>query len=240
MIPKQIHYCWFGGKELPKQAKRCIASWEKHCPDWKIIRWDEHNFDFDRYPFAAWCLKNQKWAFLSDIARLAVVLEHGGVYLDTDVELVRSPDPLCETEAFFGFQMKELVATGLGFGAEPGQTTVKAMLDAYLELRPDEAGDYPLIPCPQLNTEALERLGLIRENRHQRIAGAEVYPMEYFCPYDYTTGKTVKTENTYSIHWYNQSWISPMGKLRCTLTRPFHRIFGVDCFRWLKKKQPEN
>ena len=64
--------------------------------------------------------------------------------------------------------------------------------------------------------------------------------MEYFCPYDYTTGKTVKTENTYSIHWYNQSWISPMGKLRCTLTRPFHRIFGVDCFRWLKKKQPEN
>lgn len=237
MIPKKIHYCWFGGKELPELAKKCIASWEQQCPQWEIVRWDESNFDFDRYPYAAYCLKNRKWAFLSDIVRLVVIYEQGGVYLDTDVEAVRAFDPLCEHEAFFGFELNEQVNTGHGFGAEAGHTVVKAMLDVYLQLQPDEQGNYPLIACPKLNTLPLVEMGLKLNGEYQHICGAEVYPIDYFNPYEYTTGRMKKTKNTYSIHWFNQSWISPWRKIRFHLTRPFHYLFGVDCFRWLKRKE---
>ena len=235
MIPKKIHYCWFGGKELPDLAKKCIASWEKYSPQWEIIRWDESNFDFKRYPFAAYCLKNRKWAFLSDIVRLVVVYEQGGVYLDTDVEMVRSFDPLCRNEAFFGFELNEQINTGHGFGAQAGHETVKAMLDEYLKLQPNEKGDYSLVACPRLNTDALLPFGLELNGELQKVAGAEVYPIEFFNPYEYTTGQMRKTKNTYSIHWFNQSWISPSQKLRAKLTKPFHRLFGVDCFRWLRR-----
>ena len=235
MIPKKIHYCWFGGKELPQLAQKCIASWEKYCPDWEILRWDESNFDFSRYPFAEYCLKNKKWAFLSDIVRLVVIYEQGGVYLDTDVELVRSLNSLCIHDAYYGFELAEQINTGHGFGAVAGHETVKALLDTYLQLRPDEKGDYPLIACPQLNTEPLVKMGLVLNGKHQQIAGAEIYPIAYFNPYEYTTGRMKKTSHTYSIHWFNQSWISPWRKIRFKLTKPFHYLFGVDCFRWLKK-----
>ena len=92
MIPKKVHYCWFGRGEKPRLAKKCIASWKKYCPDYEIIEWNEDNFDFARYPYAQYCLQNRKWAFLSDFVRLVVVCEHGGIYFDTDVELLRKPD----------------------------------------------------------------------------------------------------------------------------------------------------
>ena len=239
MIPKKIHYCWFGGKELPQSARRYMESWKKHCPDWEIIRWDESNFDIQKYPFAEYCLKNQEWAFLSDIVRLAVVYEYGGVYLDTDVEVLRPLDPLCDHEAFYGFQLPEQLNTGHGFGAEAGHRTLKAMLDAYLSLEPDACGVYPLIPCPVLNTSPLVELGLKLDGSCQNISGARIYSLEYFNPYEYTTGRMRKTSDSYCIHWYSQSWISPWGKLRCILTRPFHRVFGVECFSWLKRNRTD-
>lgn len=237
MIPKKIHYCWFGGKELPELAKKCIASWKEYCPEWEIIQWNESNFPIQDYPYAQYCLENKKWAFLSDMVRLIVVYEHGGVYLDTDVELIRPLDDLCRYEAYYGFELPIQINTGHGFGAEAGQETVKYLLDAYLCLRPDDKGAFPLTPCPKVNTAPLVERGLKLNGERQTIAGAEVFPIEYFNPYEYTTGRMRKTKNTYSIHWFNQSWISPMAKFRSKLTKPFHRLFGVDCFRRFKKKK---
>ncbi len=236
MIPKKIHYCWFGGKELPELAKKCIASWEKHCPDYAIIRWDESNFDLDQTPYTRWCYDNGKWAFLSDYVRLAVVAEYGGIYFDTDIELIKNPDFLLGYEAFYGFENQKNINTGQGFGAIPNHPTVEAMLQQYLRLKPDENGAFFLQACPALNTAALLPLGLQLNGRRQNVAGAEILPSDFLNPYDSATGRLLKTENTVSIHWYSQSWLSKGMQLRSKLTRPFHRIFGVDCFRWLKRK----
>lgn len=236
MIPRKIHYCWFGRKELPELAKKCIASWEKFCPDWEIIQWNEDNFPISDYPYAQYCLENKKWAFLSDIVRLVVVNEQGGVYLDTDVEMLRPLDALCQYDAYYGFELATQINTGHGFGAVAGHKTVRAMLDVYLAFRPDENGNYPLIACPRLNTDPLVAMGLALDGQRQTVAGAEIFPIEYFNPYEYTTGRMRKTENSYSVHWFNQSWVSPMARFRAKLTKPFHRVFGVDCFRRFKKK----
>lgn len=236
MIPKKIHYCWFGGKELPELAKKCIASWEKFCPDYEIIRWDESNFDLDQIPYTRWCYDNGKWAFLSDYARLAVVAKQGGLYFDTDVELVKSPEELLRLEAFYGFENDSVVNTGQGFGAQAQHPTLMAMCQVYLALKQNEDGSFPVQACPALNTAALLPMGLILSGKRQNVAGAEILPMDYLNPYDDATGKLHRTENTIGIHWYSKSWISKGAVLRSKLTRPFHRIFGKDCFRWLKRK----
>mgnify|MGYP001780597132 FL=1 len=124
MIPKKIHYCWFGRGIKPELARKCIQSWEKYCPDYEIIEWNEDNFDINQYPYLRWCYENRKWAFLSDFARLLVVYQNGGIYFDTDVELIRTPDELLMCNAFYGFENDENIATGLGFGAEPQNKTV--------------------------------------------------------------------------------------------------------------------
>ena len=224
MIPKKIHYCWFGKGEKPKKAQKCIASWKKYCPDYEIIEWNEDNFDSKQYPYAAYCLENKKYAFLSDFVRLVVINEHGGLYFDTDVELIRSPDGLLQYDAFYGFENDEFVNTGEGFGAEKGHLTVKKMLELYLALEPDESGAYPIIGCPRLNTEALLSFGLERNGKEQTIGGAKILPADFFNPYDDPTGKLNLTKNTVSIHWYSKSWMSKKTVVRSVLTKPLHRI----------------
>lgn len=235
MIPKKIHYCWFGGKELPELAQKCIKSWKKFCPDYEIIRWDESNFDLKCNEYVRYCYANKKWAFLSDYVRLAVLNEHGGLYFDTDVELVSSFDELLNFEAFYSFENNTAVNTGQGFGTVSHHPVVEAMLQEYIHLQPDERGLFPVIACPELNTNALLSLGLVLNGQRQTVAGAEILPTDFMNPYDDATGRLNKTANTISIHWYCKSWISPWMRFRSKLTRPFHRLFGTDCFRRLKK-----
>ena len=232
MIPKIIHYCWFGGNPKPKMAEKCIESWKKYCPDWQIIEWNEDNFDVNRNGYTKMCIEQRKYAFLSDYVRLFVVAEHGGVYFDTDVEVIKSLEPLLENEAFFGFETPEFVASGLGFGSVAHGTAVEAMLREYDILLDGTKG---VIGCPRLNTAALEKLGLVRDGSMQVVAGAKILPIEYLNPYESNTGRLKKTKNSYSIHWYSASWMSWKKRLRAAITKPFHRIFGVDCFKWLKK-----
>lgn len=235
MIPRKIHYCWFGRGEKPKLAEKCIASWRKYCPDYEIIEWNEDNFDLDYNGYTRYCYDNKKWAFLSDFVRLVVVAEHGGIYFDTDVELLKNPDMLLQYEAFYGFENDKHIATGLGFGSESGHPAIQAMMAQYESITPNDDGSYTVIGCPVLNTAALVPLGLRLDGSRQNVAGAEILSADWFNPYDDPTGRLNKTKNTVSVHWYSKSWMSKGTILRSKLTKPFHRIFGTDCFHRIKK-----
>lgn len=235
MIPKKIHYCWFGRGEKTKLAQKCIASWRRYCPDYEIIEWNEDNFDLDYNGYTRYCYDNKKWAFLSDFVRLVVVAEYGGIYFDTDVELLKSPDELLQYGAFYGFENDANVNTGQGFGAEAMHATVLAMKAEYDKLCPDLNGAYPIVVCPALNTAALLPFGLVLDGSRQNIAGAEILPVDWLNPYDDPTGRLSKTKNTVSVHWYSKCWMSKGTILRSKLTKPFHRIFGTNCFHSIKK-----
>lgn len=228
MIPKKIHYCWFGGNELPQKAKKCIESWKRNCADFEIIEWNEDNFDVYQNPYTTYTYENKKYAFLSDYARLLIIYREGGFYFDVDVEIVRPIDELMNHAAFFGFETPEYINTGVGFGAEAKNPIIKSMLDEY---EPLLEGTNEIIGCPILNTRALLKKGLIGNGKRQVIDGAVIYPVEYFNPYDDPTGRLRKTKNTYSIHWFAKSWLSKREILRSNLTKPLHRIFGTDFFR---------
>ena len=232
MIPKKIHYCWFGRNELPAMAKKCIASWKKYCPDYEIIEWNEDNFDVNMNGYTKMCYEEKKYAFLSDYVRLVVVAEHGGIYFDTDVEVIKPIDRLLEHDAFYCFETNEYVATGLGFGSVAHSPSVEAMVHAYDFLL---KGDQGTRGCPRLNTQALLPLGLKQDGSLQMVGGAQILPVDCMNPFDPTTGSLYKTANTVSIHWYSAAWLSPWRRLRVRIMRPLHRIFGVDAFKRFRK-----
>lgn len=235
MIPKKIHYCWFGRGEKSNLVKKCIESWKKFCPDYEIIEWNEENFNLDYSDYTRYCYENKKWAFLSDLVRLVVVEQYGGIYFDTDVEIVSSFNDLLENEAFFAFENNQYVASGLGFGAVAEHRTIRAMIEQYANLHHDEDGIIEISGCPILNTEALIPFGLKLNGELQTVAGALILPSDYMNPYDDPTGRLNKTKNTLSIHWYSKSALSKGQILRSNLTRPFHRLFGADCFNHIKR-----
>ena len=223
-IPKVIHYCWFGKGKMPKLAKKCIKSWKKYCPDYEIICHNEDNFDLSQNRYLNEAYKAGKWAFVSDYARLKIIYDNGGIYLDTDVELIKPIDDLLLTKGFMGFDEKGIVATGLGFGAEKCNEIVSEFLKDYDNIPfvlPD--GSYDLTPCPDRNTEALKRLGMDIKNTSQTFMDITFLPDEYLCPMNYYTGKKTITENTYSIHHYSASWTSVVTKR----TTRIKRIIGV-------------
>ena len=232
MIPKKIHYCWFGRGEKPKLAQKCIASWRKYMPDYEIIEWNEDNFDVNRNAYTQICYEQKKYAFLTDYLRLVIVEEQGGIYFDTDVEALRSFDDLLEYSAFFGFENNQFVNTGEGFGAEAHNPVVQQML---MEYEPLLDGTHGVIGCPQLNTDALLKFDLQLNGEKQALTDAVVFPEEFFNPRNSVTGELKKTANTYSIHWYSMSWVDPKARAKSNVTRLFHRMFGEDCFAWLRK-----
>lgn len=212
MIPKVIHYCWFGHHPLPDLAITCIESWKHFCPDYKIMLWDESNFDLTSCPYVTEAYAEKRWAFVSDYARLKIIYENGGIYLDTDVELLKSFDDLISYSCFLGTEIGKdggLVNTGVGFGAEKGHEVVKKMLDEYQDIHyKGSNGITDSTTCPERNTTALAKLGFVYQKEIWQRDRVYVFPPEYFSPMNYITGETVVTEKSYSIHHYSALWIS--------------------------------
>lgn len=206
MNSKIIHYCWFGGKSLTPLARECLASWEKYMPDYEIKRWDETNFNPSSIPFTEGAYKAGKWAFVSDYVRFKAIYEHGGLYLDTDVEIIKNLEPLGDN--FFGIEHYRLVAPGLGFRSDPGNIIFKELMNTYESL--EYKDKYFLNPTsPDILTRTLFNHGLRLDNLdiNYKVDDYAIYSLEYLCPLNHKTKELNITNNTYAIHHYAGSWL---------------------------------
>lgn len=209
MIPKVIHYCWFGGKEKPEKIINCINSWKSFFPDFEIKEWNESNFNMDILPYVKEAYFAKKYAFVSDICRITALATEGGLYLDTDVEILkRFPDDILNEKAFLGFESgfnDYLIATAV-IGSEPNNPFFLEFLDSYKEthffshLRYNEETNVDRI------TKALVDEGLLQNDKHQIINGIHIYPKDYFCNYDFHKRESFSSENSLARHLYFSSW----------------------------------
>lgn len=239
MIPKTIYYCWFGRKPLPKSVKKCIASWKKYCPNYTITEINEDNFDVHSNPYTSHFYHKKRYAFVSDYARLKVIYDNGGIYMDTDVELLKSLDPLLQYRCYFGFEFKGAVNSGQGFGAERNLPLLKDMMTAYDAMAPINNKCEAVI-CTKINTDAfVERYQLKLDGKTQFFEDKTiaVFSPEYFNP-PRLDKIPQPTENTYSIHWYDASWITPGMRIRLKAGNLFRKVTGEHPSVWLKKHIP--
>lgn len=243
MIPKKIHYCWFGRNPLPESALKCITSWKKFFPGYEIIEWNEDNFDVNSIPYTAQAYDARKYAFVSDYARIKILYEHGGLYFDTDVEVIRLMDDIIAAGPFMGFEIDPCknrpygaVNPGLGLGAKQGMKLYKSIIDYYKNLsfiRVD--GSYNTTEAiVNITTGELIKGGLEYASGIQNIEDIMIYPSEYFNPLDDATGKLNLTQNTYSIHWFTKTWMN-VNPYRQRLSRLAHRLLGVNLLSKFRK-----
>lgn len=231
-IPRVIHYCWFGGNPLPESALRCIESWRRYCPGYEIRRWDEGNYSLEGCRYAQQAYQAKKWAFVSDYARFDILHRHGGVYFDTDVELIRPIEDILEAGPFFGVEQnlkdRVLVAPGLGAAVYPGHPVYAAMVEQYQRmdyLLPDGSENQTTVVAH--TTRLLESLGLTDGQQIQQVAGIRIYPWMYFCPMMFETGELTVTEHTRSIHHYTASWLTREQLHFMKASASAKRIFGL-------------
>lgn len=222
MIPKVIHYCWFGRNPLPDSAKKCIASWEKYLPDYEIKEWNEENFDINKIPYIQEAYNAKKYAFVSDYARFWVLYNYGGLYFDTDVEIIRPIDDIIEKGAFMGCEgdittteFPIAVAPGLGLGCEPFMPFYNEMIDLYSTLHfKNTDSSYNMTTVVSYTTDKLLGKGLKEISEIQKCSGITIYPKDYFNPKSQVDGKIRLTENTRSIHHFAGTWMNRSEKIR--------------------------
>lgn len=230
MIPKTIHYCWFGRNPLPSSARKCIASWKKYLPDYEIKEWNEDNFDVNCIPYTRDAYTAKKYAFVSDYARFWILYHYGGVYFDTDVEVIRPMNDIIAKGPFMGWEKPGStgvysIAPGLGLAANKEQPLYQEILDGFEDLtfynEKGEINKYTMIP---FITDLLTQKGLRKDGSMQVIDNVILYPSEYLCPLEYFTGKVTITDNTYAIHWYTMTWLPQTTVWRFKLMRLIRRF----------------
>lgn len=232
MIPKIIHYFWFGNNPIPAEQKKYIATWKKYCPDYEIKFWNENNYDIHQNQYMEQAYKAGKYGFVPDYARLDIVYQYGGFYLDTDVELIKSLDGLREYSVVMGFERYADimgVATGQGFGAEKGSPAIKELMNIYRcrnFIKRD--GTYNLQTSTTYVTNYLKGKGLKTNGEKQEIIGITILPEDYFGPLKYSANgnKLEITENTYSIHHLAASWKEPVKKRKSFVDSFLRNIKG--------------
>ena len=208
LIPKKIHYMWLGKKEIPEKLKHCIDSWKYFCPDYEIIRWDESNYDVHKNKFMSQSYDNQKYGFVPDFARLDLLYEHGGIYLDTDVELKRNIDDLLYQEAFCSVEKWQVLNFGGCSGAVKGHKSLEPFIQEWANrslIRDD--GSLDSISSGLIDTSIALRFGYKINGKNQVVNGMNIYSYDYFHPYDYMSGKLDTTDDTFSIHHFDGGWL---------------------------------
>ncbi|BDZ31311.1 glycosyltransferase [Lactiplantibacillus sp. WILCCON 0030] len=242
MIPKIIHYCWFGQQPLPPKVLKCLASWQKFCPEYELKRWDETNIDVNQNPFLKTAYDSGKYAFVSDFVRLDVIYRYGGVYLDTDVELLKPLDLLKHYQAFFGMEAAGRVNTGLGFGAEPQSRLIYELRKSYLVK--NDNGSKGFETCVERNLPVFRTWGLLMSDETQCLAEGQVivYATEYLDPKSLESGKVQLTSKTIAIHHYDASWKSQawlakrVTRLKIKAHRQINQLFGEGTYEALKRR----
>ena len=239
MIPKIIHYCWFGGKPLPRSAEKCIASWKKYLPGYEVKRWDESNFDVNAIPYTREAYAACKYAFVSDYARFWILYHYGGVYFDTDVEVIRPIDDIINRGGFLGVESNRngiyTVNPGLGFAATQGTAVIGEMMNLYSTFHfINTDGALDLKNIVEITTEYLSARGLRNTDEIQQCCGFTIYPKDYFCPIDYDTRELKITENTRTIHHYAESWVPRSTRFKNALSRLFGKRF-MSCLVRIKR-----
>ncbi len=239
MIPKVIHYCWFGRNPLPKMAVKCIASWRAFFPDYVIKEWNEDNFDVNIIPYTNDAYADGKYAFVSDYARFWILYHYGGVYFDTDVEVIKSMDDIIALGPFMGLEIPGhdcKINPGLGIACESGNPIYATILEEFAKLNyhlPDGSrNQYTMIP---MVTDIMKSTGLNGLFSVQNIEGIFVYAPDYFNPLDDATGRLRKTENTRTIHWFMKSWMPGENRAKVFVKRLMRRAFGDSFIAFFKR-----
>lgn len=238
VIPKIIHYCWFGGQPLSDDAKSMIDTWRRYCPDYEIIEWNESNFNINENDYVREAYEANKWAFVTDYVRLKVLYEQGGFYMDTDVEVVKSLDPLRVYDAVSGYESPTCIPTGT-IGACQGNEWIGMLLSDYANrhfVLSDGTND--------MTTNVIVITRLTVEQYHLQLNGMKqnfgenmiLLPFDYLCAKSYQTGEILQTDNTYTIHHFKGSWLSDDQKCQANLYREYYeRLAGLP-FDWLNEK----
>lgn len=231
-IPKIIHYCWVGGNPKPQSVLYCIESWKRFCPDYEIREWNETNYDFSKNEYMCQAYEAKKWGFVPDYARLDIVYTHGGIYFDTDVELLQSLDALLNQDGFMGFENtgdgEFFVNCGHGFGAVPHNEVIRQARDLYDQVSfLKEDGTPNLLASPYYTTQSLRQIGLKQENQDQQLPGMMVYASDVLCPKNFRTGKVSRTSRTVSIHHFTASWVDEKIKAEMAHQQKVKNVFGA-------------
>lgn len=215
MIPKKIHYCWFGGNPLTELGERCLESWKKYFPDYEIIEWNESNYDVNKIPYIKDAYDAKKYAFVSDYARFDIMYEHGGIYFDTDVEVIKDMSEIIKRGSFAGIESAGALAAGLGFATRQREPILKEILESYKDEKfLNDDGSLNLKTVVTRVSDIFKQHGFTDEVKIQNVAGFTIYPMEYFCPKAIHTFEVNISDNTYTIHHFDGSWVTgSTGKL---------------------------
>lgn len=227
-IPKIIHYAWFGKGKMPELAEKCIESWKRHLPDYKLVEWNEENFDVNEFIYTKEAYENKKFAYVTDVVRLYALKNAGGIYMDTDVEVLKPLDRFLELKGFSGFESDTQIPTGI-MAAEPHNQWISDQL-AYYNMKSffDLSGKIDYTTNVDIITQiSKSQHGLIPNGKYQELKyGMVMFPKEYFCPKSVETGKLNITENTYTIHHFSGSWVSASSKRNKKILSVLREIFG--------------
>lgn len=241
MIPKIIHYCWINtkDKEYPALVKNCIESWKKYLPDYKIIEWNQNNFDINISPFVKEAYETGKYAFVADYIRLYVLYNYGGIYLDTDVKVLKAFDDLLNNKAFVCFEGDDAIASST-IGAEKNNYLIGCLLKYYDNRHfVDSNKKLNIIPNTTVFANIFKAKGFIINNKFQKKEYVTLYPREYFSPMNSITGEVNITSNTYAIHLFNSSWIPEKIRKRDDLYKKLYKSYKekypLKVAHWLAK-----